>query len=124
MFTFKGDCMKKNGKKLLMLSLGLLFASSAMACPLHILNDTDHTALFVEKDGDYAQILRPGERTVFGNTTKHLYFYLFKEGKNGSFDKECTIHQHTCTMEKRVETTLSVIEKRCLENAFFDYENE
>lgn len=111
-------------KILLFLGLALVVAPLAHACPLHILNDTDHTALFVEKDGDYAQIVRPGERTVFGNTTKHLYFYLFREGKNGSFVKECTVHQHTCTMDKRVETTLSIIEKRCLDTTFFDYEVE
>lgn len=116
--------MNKKSKNLLTLGLALFFASAVNACPLHIHNDTDHVALFVEKDGDYAQILKPGERTVFGNTTKHLYFYLFKEGKNGSFEKECTIHQHTCTMEKRVETTLSTIEKRCLDTTFFDYEDE
>ena len=122
--SFKGGYMNNKGKNLLILGLGLVFASSVIACPLHILNDTDHTSLLVEKDGDYAQILRPGERTVFGNTMKHLYFYLFKESKNGSFDKECTIHQHTCTMEKRVDTTISTIEKRCLDTTFFDYEDE
>lgn len=116
--------MNNQGKKFLVLGLALIFASGAQACPLHIVNDTDHVSLLVEKDGDYAQILRPGQKTVFGNTMKHLYFYLFKEGKNGAFDKECTIHQHTCTMEKKVETTVSAIEKRCLESTFFDYEDE
>lgn len=97
---------------------------TVFSCPLHVVNDTDHTVLMVETDGDYAQILHPGQRTVFGNTTKHLYFYLFKEGRNGAFDKECTIHQHTCTMDKKVETTISVIEKRCLDTSFFDYEED
>ena len=107
-------------------SLGILMGGSqaVIACPLHITNDTDHTVLLVEKDGDYAQIIFPGQKTVFGNTLKHLYFYLFREARNGAFDKECTIHQHTCTMEKKVETTISVIEKRCLETTFFDYEED
>lgn len=105
--------------------MGLLINITAPigACPLHITNDTDHTVLLVETDGDYAQILHSGEKTIFGNTTKHLYFYLFKEGKNGAFDKECIVHQHTCTMEKKVETTVSVIERRCLDKTFFDYED-
>src|SRR5882757_6052487 len=111
--------MNKRCNKFLILSLALIFAAGADACPLHITNDTDHAVLMVERDGDYAQILRPGQKIVFGNTMKHLYFYLFREGKNGAFDKECTIHQHTCTMEKNVETTVSAIERRCLDTTFF-----
>jgi hypothetical protein len=115
--------MNKNYRRTLFLGLALLFVSQVGACPLHITNDTNHTVFFVEKDGDYAHILHPGEKTVFGNTIKHLYFYLFKEGKNGAFEKECTVHQHTCTMNKKVETTVSVIENHQLDNAYFDYED-
>lgn len=104
---------------------GILFAMGLSACPLHITNDTDHAILLVETDGDYAQTVNPGQKAVIGNTTKHLGFYMFKPGVvSGSWVLSCVVVQHTCTADKRVDSTASIIENGNLDTTFFSYGKE